>query len=50
VIPSNHKWFRNLAIARIIVEQLEEWNMHYPKPTVDLDHIRKEYHVAKSAK
>ncbi len=23
VIPSNHKWFRNLAIARIVVEQLE---------------------------
>jgi PPK2 family polyphosphate:nucleotide phosphotransferase len=49
VIPSNHKWFRNLAIARIIVEQLEELNMRYPKPTVDLDHIRKEYHAAKKA-
>jgi PPK2 family polyphosphate:nucleotide phosphotransferase len=50
VIPSNHKWFRNLAIARVIVEELEGWNMHYPKPTVDLDHIRKEYHAAKKAK
>ncbi len=50
VIPSNHKWFRNLAIARIIVEQLEEWHMSYPKPTVDLDHIRKEYHAAEHAK
>ena len=49
VIPSNHKWFRNLAIARIIVEQLEAWHMSYPKATVDLDHIRKEYHVAKNA-
>ena len=50
VIPANHKWFRNLAIARIIVEQMEEWHMRYPKPTVDLDRIRDEYHAAKKAK
>ena len=30
-IPSDHKWFRNLAISRIIVETLEEFDMHYPK-------------------
>ncbi|HVY63762.1 MAG TPA: hypothetical protein VHH11_02990 [Gammaproteobacteria bacterium] len=30
-------------------EQLEDWHMSYPKPTVDLDHIRKEYHAAKHA-
>jgi PPK2 family polyphosphate:nucleotide phosphotransferase len=47
VIPADHKWFRNLAIARIVVEQLESLNMKYPKPTVDIDHIRKEYHSAK---
>ena len=23
IIPSDHKWFRNLAIARIVVEYLE---------------------------
>lgn len=46
VIPSNHKWFRNLAVARIIVEYLEALKMHYPKPTVDLEHIRREYHAA----
>jgi PPK2 family polyphosphate:nucleotide phosphotransferase len=31
IIPSDHKWFRNLAISRIIVETLEEFDMHYPK-------------------
>ncbi len=46
VIPSNHKWFRNLAIARIVVEHLESLRMQYPKPTVDLDCIRREYHAA----
>ena len=49
VIPANHKWFRNLAVARIIVEHLEGLNMKAPKPTVDIDHIRREYHAAKNA-
>lgn len=47
VIPANHKWFRNLAIARIVVEHLESLKMKYPKPTVDINHIRREYHAAK---
>jgi PPK2 family polyphosphate:nucleotide phosphotransferase len=47
VIPANHKWFRNLAIARIVVEHLESLQMKYPRPTVDLEHIRQEYHSAK---
>jgi PPK2 family polyphosphate:nucleotide phosphotransferase len=46
VIPANHKWFRNLAVARIVVEQLEALNMKFPKPSVDLDLIRREYHDA----
>jgi len=31
IIPSDHKWFRNLAISQIIVETVEEFDMHYPK-------------------
>lgn len=49
VIPANHKWFRNLAVARIVVEHLDSLDMSYPKPTVDLEHIRREYHDAKKA-
>jgi PPK2 family polyphosphate:nucleotide phosphotransferase len=49
VIPANHKWFRNLAVARIVVEHLETLNLSYPKPTVDLERIRREYHAAKRA-
>jgi PPK2 family polyphosphate:nucleotide phosphotransferase len=48
VIPANYKWFRNLAVARIIVEHLEGLNMKYPKPTVDIEHIRHDYHAAQS--
>lgn len=31
IIPSDHKWFRNLAVSRIIVETLEEFDMRYPE-------------------
>lgn len=47
VIPSDHKWFRNLAIARIVVEYLEGLDLKFPPPSVDLEHIRREYHDAK---
>jgi len=47
IIPADHKWFRNLAVARIVVEYLEGLKLNYPKPTVDLDLIRREYHAAR---
>ena len=46
VIPSDHKWFRNLAISSIIVETLENLHTRYPKPTVNIADIRKKYHAA----
>jgi PPK2 family polyphosphate:nucleotide phosphotransferase len=45
VIPSNHKWFRNLAISRIVSEALESLNMKFPEPTVDINEIKKKYHA-----
>ncbi len=49
VIPGNHKWFRNLAIADIVVEAMEGLKMRYPKPSVDMDEIRRMYHEADEA-
>jgi PPK2 family polyphosphate:nucleotide phosphotransferase len=46
IIPADHKWFRDLAVARIVVEHLESLHMKYPKPTVDIEKIRREYHAA----
>ena len=46
VIPSNHKWFRNLAISQIVAETMADFGMKYPKPSVDLAKIRREYHAA----
>jgi PPK2 family polyphosphate:nucleotide phosphotransferase len=48
IIPSNHKWFRDLAISQIIVRQMEEMDMQLPKPTVNLAEIRREYHQAEN--
>jgi PPK2 family polyphosphate:nucleotide phosphotransferase len=39
VIPSNHKWFRNAAVAQVLLEELEEMNLKFPKPTADLSKI-----------
>jgi PPK2 family polyphosphate:nucleotide phosphotransferase len=46
VIPANHKWFRNLAVSRIVADTMEELGMAFPKPTVDLTDIRHKYHAA----
>jgi PPK2 family polyphosphate:nucleotide phosphotransferase len=45
VIPSNHKWFRNLAVSQIIVESLESLDIKLPPPTVNLQVIQKKYHA-----
>ena len=46
VIPSNHKWFRNLAVSQIMADTMADLKLAYPKPTVDLDDIRRKYHAA----
>jgi len=40
VIPANKKWFRNYAIAEILVEQLSALHMKFPKPAADLSQIK----------
>jgi PPK2 family polyphosphate:nucleotide phosphotransferase len=39
VIPANRKWYRNLAISRIIVETLEKLDMRYPPPLENAESI-----------
>lgn len=46
VIPADHKWFRDLAISEIIVDTLESMNIQVPKPTVNIEDIRRKYHSA----
>jgi PPK2 family polyphosphate:nucleotide phosphotransferase len=46
IIPSNHKWFRDLSIAQIITRKMEEMEMQMPKPIANLAAIRRKYHQA----
>jgi PPK2 family polyphosphate:nucleotide phosphotransferase len=46
IVPSNHKWFRDLSISQIITRTMEEMKMQLPKPTVNLAEIRRKYHQA----
>jgi hypothetical protein len=46
VIPSNHKWFRDLAISSILVDTLDEMDIQIPRPVADLKAIRRQYHSA----
>lgn len=49
IIPSNHKWFRNLAVSQIVATTMEDLGLTTPKPAVDLRVIRREYHEAAQA-
>jgi PPK2 family polyphosphate:nucleotide phosphotransferase len=40
VIPANKRWFRNLAVSRILVETLEDFKMKYPKPSFDVKDVK----------
>ncbi len=33
IIPSDHKWYRNVAISEILVEAMRELKLKYPAPT-----------------
>ena len=46
MIPSNHKWFRNLAVSQIMADTMEELRLAFPPPSVDLADIRRKYHAA----
>jgi PPK2 family polyphosphate:nucleotide phosphotransferase len=46
IIPANHKWFRDLAVTKIITETLESLGLKAPVPTVNIDDIRRKYHAA----
>jgi PPK2 family polyphosphate:nucleotide phosphotransferase len=39
VIPANRNWFRNLAIAEILADTLDELKPAYPPPTEDLTNV-----------
>jgi PPK2 family polyphosphate:nucleotide phosphotransferase len=37
VVPADHKWFRNLTVARLVVQTLERMDPKWPPPEEDLE-------------
>jgi PPK2 family polyphosphate:nucleotide phosphotransferase len=46
VIPSNHKWFRDLAISEIVADAMEDMDLKLPPSQVDIAEISRKYHAA----
>jgi PPK2 family polyphosphate:nucleotide phosphotransferase len=40
VIPSDHKWYRDLAISRVLIDLLDGLKLSYPAPTLDPKSIK----------
>ncbi len=43
IIPSNHKWFRNLAVSQIIADTMDEMGLKLPSTQVDIAAIRRKF-------
>lgn len=39
VIPADQKWYRNLAIMRVIIDELRKLNPQFPPPTIDFSGV-----------
>ncbi len=40
VIPADHKWYRNIAISKVIVDLMQSLKLKFPQPTVDASSIK----------
>jgi PPK2 family polyphosphate:nucleotide phosphotransferase len=41
VIPANNKWYRDWAVAQILIETMEEMNPQYPRPKLNVKALEK---------
>jgi PPK2 family polyphosphate:nucleotide phosphotransferase len=39
IVPSNHKWYRNLVVGSVIVDTLKRMDLKYPQPIQDIGSI-----------
>lgn len=37
VVPSDHKWYRNWAVAHILIETMTDMDLEYPQPNIDVE-------------
>jgi PPK2 family polyphosphate:nucleotide phosphotransferase len=50
IIPSDHKWFRSLAVSQIIADTMDEMGLKLPPTHVDIAAIRRKFHAAEREK
>jgi polyphosphate kinase 2 (PPK2 family) len=52
VVPADHKWYRNWAVARLLIEALRDMDPQYPQPKFDIralkSHIKSQHPAADS--
>jgi PPK2 family polyphosphate:nucleotide phosphotransferase len=41
IVPADHKWYRNWAVSRVLIETVEEMNPTYPRPKLDVQALTK---------
>jgi PPK2 family polyphosphate:nucleotide phosphotransferase len=41
IIPADNKWYRDWAVAQVLIETLEEMNPQYPRPKLDVKGLEK---------
>jgi PPK2 family polyphosphate:nucleotide phosphotransferase len=46
IIPSDHKWFRSLAVSQIIADAMDDMGLKLPPTHVDIAAIRRKFHAA----
>jgi PPK2 family polyphosphate:nucleotide phosphotransferase len=46
IIPSDHKWFRSLAVSQIIADTMDDMGLRLPPTHVDIAAIRRKFHAA----
>ena len=39
IVPADHKWYRNLVVAKVMVKALRELDMKFPPPVIDLSKV-----------
>ena len=40
IVPADHKWYRNWAVARLLIETLEEMDPRYPQPKMPIKQLK----------
>jgi polyphosphate kinase 2 (PPK2 family) len=41
VVPADHKWYRNWAVGRLLLETLRELDPQYPQPDLDVEELER---------